>query len=124
VAAHREIVAAYEALQASPRTQQVTVRLPRANAPQGRSLHDDEYVPVTWTVEAREDTTIQDKTERRRHHLLRLLGEAWEQGAIPRDQDLADALGVSLRTVRRDITALRAQGHNLPTRRRLQEMAS
>jgi DNA-binding SARP family transcriptional activator len=117
---HREIVAAREALQ--PR--HLTVRLPRAEAPLGRALRDDEYVTVTWTVEAPDDAALPGKAARRRHQLLRLLAEAQGQGAAPRDEDLAEALGVGLRTLRRDIAALRAGGHDLPTRWRLRRLAT
>jgi tetratricopeptide (TPR) repeat protein len=111
---------------------QITTRLPRADAPLGRPLREDEYVTVTWTVDAPEDATARGearseqarpersragrKVARRRRRILRLLAEAQAQGAAPRDQDLAAALGVSLRTLRRDMAALRAEGHELPTR--------
>jgi tetratricopeptide (TPR) repeat protein len=118
VTANRELIAAYQAFQATPRERQITVHLPRADAPPGRSLRDDEYVTVTWTFTAPDDFTIQDRTARRRCRLLRLLSEAQTQGALPRDADLAEALDVSLATVRRDVAALRAAGHVLPARRR------
>jgi DNA-binding SARP family transcriptional activator len=97
-------------------TGKITVRLPRADAPTGRPLRDDEYVSVTWTVEAPEDEDVRGKVARRRGRILRLLAEAQAQGAAPRDQDLAAALDVSLPTLRRDMAALRAAGHELPTR--------
>jgi tetratricopeptide (TPR) repeat protein len=114
VKVHREIVAAYQERQG----QQIAARLPRADAPTGRPLRDDEYVTVTWTVDAPGDKEIRRKPERRRHRIQRLLTEAQAQGAIPRDRDLAQALGVSLPTLRRDMATLRAKGHDLPTRGR------
>jgi tetratricopeptide (TPR) repeat protein len=93
-----------------------TARLPRADAPLGRPLADDEFVDVVWTAEAAEDEEIRGKTARRRHRILRLLSEAQAQGAAPRDRDLAATLGVSLTTIRRDMAALRAEGHRTPTR--------
>jgi DNA-binding SARP family transcriptional activator/tetratricopeptide (TPR) repeat protein/type II secretory pathway predicted ATPase ExeA len=126
VSVHQEIVAAYQELQAgrpdSPAAvegagQRITVFLPRADAPLGRPLRPDEYVAVTWTVHAPEDEEPRGKVARRRQRTLRLLAEAQAQGAAPRDQDLAAALGVSLVTLRRDMAALRSQGHDLPTRR-------
>jgi predicted DNA-binding transcriptional regulator YafY len=45
---------------------------------------------------------VEDKAERRRLALRRLLREAEDQEAAPTDQDLAIALGVSRRTVIRD----------------------
>ncbi|HIC88611.1 MAG TPA: HTH domain-containing protein [Anaerolineae bacterium] len=46
----------------------------------------------------------------RHHRLARLLREAEAQGAHPRHTDLAQALGVSVSTVRRDMAALRREG--------------
>lgn len=124
VAAHREIVAAYRESQAVQQERQtrpeqsrrIAVHLPKADAPLGRPLRDDEFVMVTWTIDAPEDASIQGKVARRRQRILRLLAEAKAQGAAPRDQDLAAVLCVSLPTLRRDMGALRAEGHALPTR--------
>jgi len=111
---HRQIMTAWKALQ--PRC--LTLRLPSAAAPTGRALRPEEIVSVTWTVEAPEDQAVPAGTARRRHCILRLLEEARAQGAIPRDEDLAEALRVGLRTLRRDIAALRAEGHPIHTRGR------
>ncbi len=122
VVVHREIAAAYRNLPAirgaaEEAEQRLTVSLPRADAPLGRPLRPEEHVAVTWTVFAPLDATACGKVARRRR-LLRLLAEAQSQGAAPRDEDLAAALQVSLATLRRDMAALRRQGHALPTRRR------
>jgi DNA-binding SARP family transcriptional activator/tetratricopeptide (TPR) repeat protein len=109
---HRQIVAAWQALQ--PR--RLEVRLPRAGAPGGRPLRDDEYVAVTWTVEAPEDRSLSGKADRRQARLSRLLREAAEQGAAPTVEDLAAALGVSEPTARRDLAALRQAGNPVETR--------
>jgi predicted ATPase/DNA-binding SARP family transcriptional activator len=116
VSVHREIVATYSELQALEQAHRIAVSLPRADAPLGRPLHEDEFVTVTWTVAAPEDETISGKVARRRQRILRLLREAEAQGAAPRDEDLAGVLDVSLSTLRRDMGALRAEGHSLPTR--------
>ncbi|RLC91285.1 MAG: hypothetical protein DRI79_03270 [Chloroflexi bacterium] len=52
----------------------------------------------------------------RRHRLLRLLREAADQAAAPTVPALAAALDVSERTVKRDLAALRAAGHDVHTR--------
>ena len=104
--------------------QPVRVRLPRADAPSGRPLRDDEWVEVTWTVTTSEDEAISGKacpersrrTARRQHRLLCLLREAQEQGAAPTVEDLAEALGVSRATVKRDLAGLRKAGRQVRTR--------
>ena len=69
--------------------------MPRADAPLGRPLREDEWVQVEWSVEAPEDEAVHGKAPRRRHRLLRLLGQAEAQEAAPTLDDLAAALAVS-----------------------------
>jgi DNA-binding SARP family transcriptional activator/Tfp pilus assembly protein PilF len=97
-------------------SQSLKVHLPRAGAPSGRPLQDDEFVSVAWTVVAPGDEIIPGKADRRRHCLLRLLQEAEAQGAAPTLEDLATALEVSQPTIKRDLAALRQAGHQVHTR--------
>jgi biotin operon repressor len=113
VAAHKEITTAYRALQTLGQRE---VRLPQADAPTGRPLHEEEYASVTWTVAAPEDETLDEGPTRRQARLLRLLREAAAQGAAPTVGILAAALDVSEPTVRRDLAALRRAGHPVQTR--------
>ncbi len=71
---------------------------------------------VVWTLSAPEDSAIGSGVDRRRRRLLRLLGEASEQGAAPTVDDLAEALQVSQPTIKRDLAALRQAGHEVHTR--------
>jgi DNA-binding Lrp family transcriptional regulator len=59
------------------------------------------------------------RVELRRTQIQRLLDEALAQGAVATQEDLAQALNVSVRTIKRDCKALEAQGVCLPTRGRL-----
>jgi tetratricopeptide (TPR) repeat protein len=102
---HRAILETWH--QTHPR--RISVRLPRASTPLGRPLRPEEWVEVTWTVAAAEDGAIRGKVARRRARLLRLLEEAAQQGASPAYEHLAQALGVSLRTVSTDIAALQGE---------------
>jgi DNA-binding SARP family transcriptional activator/Flp pilus assembly protein TadD len=111
--AHREIITAYAAGQALSYR---VVRLPRADAPMGRPLRDDEHVSITWTVAAPEDEAIEAGPARRQARLHRLLQQATDQGATPTVADLAAALVVSEPTIRRDLAALRRAGHPAQTR--------
>jgi DNA-binding SARP family transcriptional activator len=113
---HRQIVEAYDRLNQTARV--ITVSLAHHDAPLGRSLRTDEYVSVQWTVSAPEDEAIPDKTDRRQYQLKRLLQQAESQNGAPTDEDLAQALGVSRRTILRDMQALAQDFPRPPTRKR------
>lgn len=116
VPANRAIVEAYD--RRHNITRHIHVTLARSDAPLGRPLTGEEKVNVKWTITAPEDEAISQKSELRRVRLQRLLAEAEAHGAAPTDADLAQALGVSRRTILRDMDALRQSDVPLPTRRR------
>lgn len=95
-----------------------------AGAPHGRSLAQTELVEVTWTLDAgEEDLEVLEQHGRialRRVRILRLVDEAADQGGEPTQEDLAKALAVSSRTIRSDISALKADGFAVATRGMLQ----
>ncbi len=95
----------------------VQVNLPAASVPIGRPLKNDEYVAVSWTASIPSDWDVDDPAERRRIRVLRLCEEAVEQDAAARVYDLARTLGVSERTVKRDLAELRVVGERPVTRR-------
>jgi DNA-binding SARP family transcriptional activator/DNA-binding transcriptional ArsR family regulator len=98
-------------------TRRTTAWLARTDAPTGRPLTSAERVQVTWTLEAPEDHRLAaDPGARRRQVLARLLQEAAAQGGAPTATDLAQALGVSRRTILRDMRALAASGLALSRR--------
>lgn len=109
---HGEIVAAATLI--APRT--VEVYLPAVEAPTGRPLEDDETRRVVWTIDHPEDARFVSPIDRRRHRLLRLLAEADDRGAVPAIEHVAAALEVSDSTVRRDLAALREEGHMVSSR--------
>jgi DNA-binding transcriptional ArsR family regulator len=93
--------------------------LARRGVPRGRPLRPDELVEVIWNLEEpaqREVGHSANKAATRQEILLRLCAEALAQDAEPTVGDLAEALGVTPRTVDRDIAALRAAGETLVTR--------
>jgi hypothetical protein len=103
VPVHQEILLAWESLQ----PQQVRLALPHSAAEAGDSSPASQEILVSWTVWLPEDEAFQGKVERRRHQLKRLLEEARDQGASPAYKHLAQALGVSVRTIAEDMAALR-----------------
>lgn len=78
---------------------------------------------MTWTLDAgAEDDQVEQAHGRaalRRVRMQRLLDEAICQGAVASQEDLARALQVSVRTIKRDWAVLQAQGVSLPSRGKL-----
>ena len=99
---------------------QMQVILLSRNAPHGRALRQTGTVEVTWTVNAGpEDQEVAQEhgaAALRQTRIQRLLAEAVEQGAVASQEDLAQALQVSVRTIKRDCAVLEKQGVSLPTR--------
>lgn len=109
---HRAIVAAIR----GAGVKRVQWRLPRVGVPPGRAIRADEWETITWTVTAPDDQRLLGKKARRQHKLLRLLQEAQAQNGAPRVQDLAGALQVVPKTIKRDLAQLRQAGHTVLTR--------
>jgi len=99
---------------------QVHFRLASQDAPVGRPLRGEERVTVSWIVDAGPEDEVlrrrEGKVALRRARILRLLAQAAAQGGDPTEADLAQALGVSVRTIRSDVAALRQAGHRVRTR--------
>lgn len=101
-------------------TGQMRVMLVSMTARHGEALSNTEQKEVVWTMDAgKEDWQVQIKygvVAVRQQRIQRLLIEAVEQGAVASQEDLAQVLHVSVRTIKRDCATLTAQGIYLPTR--------
>lgn len=106
--------------QATIRPGQIRKILAATDAPHGRPLAQSQMVEVLWTVNApEEDAEVRRKfgrKVRRQVRIMRLAGEAVEQGGLATEEDLAEALHVDTRTIRRDIGELERRGELVPTR--------
>lgn len=102
---------------------QVRMILTNYRAGHGQSLRDTPMTEVVWTVDAgaedREVLCRHGRVALRRVRIQRLLLEAIRQGAVATQEDLAQVLHVSVRTIKRDCASLQAQGIYLPSRGRL-----
>jgi hypothetical protein len=103
---------------------QIRVFLSRRQAGHGQALDKTASQEVLWTINAgSEDQQVLVEYGReslRRVRIVRLLDEALEQGAAATQEDLAMALNVGVRTIKRDCKVLAGQGVYLPTRGNLQ----
>jgi len=94
--------------------------LARFEAGHGRALRQTGTTEVVWTIDAgqedREALQQFGTQALRQVRIQRLLSEAIEQSAVASQEDLAQALHVSVRTIKRDCAELEAQGVYLPTR--------
>lgn len=99
---------------------QMRVILLSSQARHGRVLSELATREVTWTVDAgQEDREIEEAHGRvglRQSRVQRLLSEAIEQGAMASQEDVAKALQVTVRTIKRDFEMLQKRGVYLPTR--------
>jgi predicted ArsR family transcriptional regulator len=103
---------------------QVRVVLVRQGSGGSQPLSQTPTLEVTWTVDAgAEDRQVQAKHGQqalRQVRLQRLLDEAVEQGGVATQEDLAQALHTSVRTIKRDFVDLQERGAYLPSRGNLQ----
>lgn len=102
---------------------QIRMVVARLAAPFGPSLAETDKIEVTLTVDAGpEDAEVLAREGReglRRGRILRITAEALEQGGVLTQEDLARALAVDGRTIRRDVQALQEEGHLVHTRGRV-----
>jgi hypothetical protein len=108
---------------AALRPGQIRIVVARLNAPFGPPLAETDKIEVTLTKDAGiEDAEVLAREKRkalRRGRILRLTGEALEQGGVLTQEDLAHVLDVTRRTIQRDVQVLQAEGHLVHTRGQL-----
>ena len=88
--------------------------------PAGKPLEKCKMVNVILTYLSQEDHERDglplDSASVRRRRIARLTDEAYEQGGLLSQEDLAEILQSDIRTIRRDAAALKAGGLSVPTR--------
>ena len=93
--------------------------------PPGKSIDHLRLVPVALTISHPDDAAIlseQGVTGLRKHKLLRFANEAYDQGGLLIQEDLALLLTTSIRTIQRDMQEMRQQGIVVPTRGEIQDI--
>jgi DNA-binding Lrp family transcriptional regulator len=99
---------------------QIAVLLAERRAGVSQPLGETRKQRVYWTVDAgASDRSVlreYGSNGLRQMRIQRLLSEALEQGAAASQEDLAEALAVDVRTIKRDFKALQARGVLLASR--------
>jgi biotin operon repressor len=98
---------------------QIIYRAVSKEEPAGKPLTECRLISVKLTLFVKEDRKILKERELialRRRRIIRMCHEALDQGALLTQEDLAELLTTSVRTVRYDIAALRKEGVTVPTR--------
>jgi hypothetical protein len=91
----------------------------------GKPIDNLRLVSVTLTVSHPDDAAVlRDKgiAGLRKHKLLRLANEAYDQGGLLIQEDLALLLTTSTRTIQRDMQEMRKEGIVVPTRGEIQDI--
>jgi Protein of unknown function (DUF1670) len=105
---------------------QVKLLVAAAHEPAGKSLEECQKVTVLLTLDAKDDSQLRacdGVTGLRRSRILRLATEARDQSGLLSYEDLAyRLLNCGVRTIVRDIAALRRRGLEVPTRGQQQDI--
>ncbi len=105
---------------------QIKLLVAAAHEPPGKALEQCQKVTVLLTLDAPEDYTLRARegvTALRRSRVLRLTTEALDQGGLLSCEDLAyRLLNCGLRTIVRDMAALRRHGLEVPSRGQQQDI--
>jgi DNA-binding transcriptional regulator YhcF (GntR family) len=104
----------------APTAGQIVVLLAARRAGVSQPLRATPKQRVNWTVDAgasdRAVLRAYGRSGLRQMRLQRLVSEALEQGAVASQEDLANALAVDVRTIKRDFKALQGRGILLASR--------
>jgi hypothetical protein len=105
---------------------QIKLLVAAGHEPPGKSLEECQKVTVLLTLDTPEDWTLRARegvTTLRRSRILRLTSEALDQGGLLSYEDLAyRLLNCGLRTIVRDVAALRRRGLEVPSRGQQQDI--
>ena len=103
---------------------QMTFLAVSADTPPGRSLPDCPRIAITLTLDSPDDLEALrlGVAALRRSKIQRLTVEAYEQGALLTQEDLARLLCTSRSTIKRDVAYLRSEDVAVPTRGQIKDI--
>ena len=105
-------------------TGQLTYLAVSVGSPAGRKLTECQRVAIKLSLHTPDDLVALKRgvAALRQARIMRLTEEAYEQGALLSHEDLACLLSSSLATIKRDVSQLRQQGLNVPTRGQVKDI--
>jgi DNA-binding CsgD family transcriptional regulator len=86
------------------------------DVPPGVPVNEMDLIPVKITTYDPDDCTVKDQKELLDRRIIRISNEAYTQGALLTQADIAILLGESTKTISRHITTLEKKGELVPTR--------
>lgn len=104
---------------------QIVYHATSITTPVGTPTEEMKLVPVKLTIYSHEDISIaseKSQNELLLHRIGRIANEAYNQGALLTQSDIAIILGESTRTIGRYIQSLELRGINIPTRGKLKDI--
>jgi hypothetical protein len=104
---------------------QIVFHAALSSEPPGKRISEIKTIPVHLTFHDRTDINVlseEGTSALRKHKVIRMANEAFDQDGLQTQEDLAVLLCSSRRTIRRDIKELKQQGIDVPTRGTLQDI--
>ncbi len=95
---------------------QIVFHAVSVDVPPGVPVDDMNLVPIKITVYDPNDCTVKDQQELLDKRIVRMSNEAYSQGALLTQADIAILLGESTKTISRHIITLERKGELVPTR--------
>ncbi len=86
------------------------------DVPPGVPVDEMNLISVTLSIYDPDDCTVKDQQELLNKRIMRISNEAYAQGALINQADIAILLGESTKTISRHITTLEKKGELIPTR--------
>ena len=94
------------------------------SVPPGIPVEEMHLIPVRLTLYDPEDCASKTQQEILDRRIVRIANEAFHQGALLTQADIAILLGESTKTIRRHITELESKGEVIPTRGKWKDIGS
>ncbi len=120
-----ELLTSYLDLYSAQRREgQIVFHAVSRSVPPGIPVEEMHLIPVKLTLYDPEDCAAKTQQEILERRIVRISNEAFQQGGLLTQADVAILLGESTKTIRRHITELEEKGEVIPTRGKWKDIGS